>query len=63
MIAPQPDLLSQIAMIELETITLALPPADLGTVESVVDAEEMEALALKGFYKPVPAYNVRGIRA
>ena len=41
MIAPQPELLSQIAMIELETITLALPPADLGTVESVVDVRSV----------------------
>ena len=41
MIAPQPELLPQIAMVELEAITLALPQSHLSTVESVVDVRRV----------------------
>src|SRR5437870_6739559 len=35
----------------------------LGAVEALVEAEELGGLALKGFSKPVPAFNVLGPKA
>jgi class 3 adenylate cyclase len=35
----------------------------LGAVESLVEVEELGGLALKGFSKPVPAFNVVGPKA
>ena len=34
-----------------------------GTVEDLIDLEEMETLTLKGFLKPVPTFNVVGLKA
>jgi adenylate cyclase len=34
-----------------------------GTVESLVDVEDLGGLILKGFSRPVPAYNVLGLKA
>jgi adenylate cyclase len=34
-----------------------------GTVESLVEVEELGGLTLKGFSRPVPAYNVLGFKA
>jgi class 3 adenylate cyclase len=34
----------------------------LGLVEALVEAEEVGAMALKGFLRPVPAFNVIGLR-
>jgi adenylate cyclase len=34
-----------------------------GTVESLVEVEELGGLTLKGFSRPVPAYNVLGLKA
>ncbi|MBI4013250.1 MAG: adenylate/guanylate cyclase domain-containing protein, partial [Candidatus Rokubacteria bacterium] len=33
-----------------------------GTVEDLIDLEEMETLTLKGFLKPVPTFNVVGVK-
>jgi adenylate cyclase len=35
----------------------------LGTVESLVEVEELGGLTLKGFSRPVPAYNVLALKA
>ncbi|OLE39943.1 MAG: hypothetical protein AUG00_00040 [Candidatus Rokubacteria bacterium 13_1_20CM_2_70_7] len=35
----------------------------LGTAEDLVEAESVGELALKGFLKPVPVYNVRRLKA
>ena len=35
----------------------------LGTVEALVDAEPLGELALKGFARPIPAFNVRDLRS
>ena len=35
----------------------------LGTAEDLVEAEPVGELALKGFLKPVPVYNVRRLKA
>jgi class 3 adenylate cyclase len=35
----------------------------LAAVEDLVDTEHTGNLSLKGFHKPVPAYNVLGLRA
>ena len=35
----------------------------LGAVEDLVEAEELGGLTLKGFSKPVPAFNVARLKA
>ena len=35
----------------------------LGAVEGLVEAEPVGELSLKGFSKPVPAFNVVGLRS
>jgi adenylate cyclase len=42
---------------------ILVPGRVLGAVEELVEAEAVGALPLKGFVKPVPVFNVRGLRA
>jgi class 3 adenylate cyclase len=42
---------------------ILVSPRVVGAVEALIDTEEVGALALKGLLKPVPTFNVAGLKA
>ena len=42
---------------------ILIAPRVFAKLEGRIDAEPVGELTLKGFHRPVPAYNVLGIRA
>jgi class 3 adenylate cyclase len=41
---------------------ILIPRRVLGTVEELVEVEPVGELALKGFHRPISAYNVLGLK-
>jgi class 3 adenylate cyclase len=41
---------------------ILIPQRLLGTVEELVDAEPVGELHLKGFHRPITAYNILGLK-
>ncbi|HET7876518.1 MAG TPA: adenylate/guanylate cyclase domain-containing response regulator, partial [Methylomirabilota bacterium] len=41
---------------------ILIPQRLASAVEDMADLEEVGALALKGFLRPVPAFNLRGLK-
>ncbi|HWO41920.1 MAG TPA: adenylate/guanylate cyclase domain-containing protein, partial [Candidatus Eisenbacteria bacterium] len=48
---------------EAQAGQILLPQRLFATVENLVDVETVGELALKGFHRPVTAYNVLGLKA
>jgi adenylate cyclase len=47
---------------EAKNMQILIPPRVLAKVEGRIDVEPVCELELKGFHRPVPAYNVLGVR-
>jgi class 3 adenylate cyclase len=41
---------------------ILISPRVVGAVEELIDGEEVGALTLKGLLKPVPTFNVAGLK-
>ena len=48
---------------EVKNMQILISPRVLTKVEDRIEVEPVGELELKGFHRPIPAYNVLGIRA